>query len=181
MVRVCCVFIRVVVPVSPPSKDVRGDGLTFVFRLDGNATVAYRWTQHVSGDGSVVQGGHVATDSATRTSLSTVDQFIVAAHGYLAVGGGSAEGSNALRLDEDLSTCFAGPSDTFRNPPLAPEEQLQPFSIGEGGRERHGCTVHIMLLEVLSTMHGECLLLLGFHERLCCVVLCCICWLCCVV
>lgn len=105
--------------MSPPSKEVRGDGLTFVFRLDGTATRAYRWAG----------GGDEHSEEGVQSS--TVNQFLVCSEDYLAVGGGSAEGSNALRISADLSTCSAGPSDTFSNPPLAPEEALQPFMLGE--------------------------------------------------
>ena len=87
-----------------------------MFRLSGSSSAEYRWT--------------CSLPSSTPGINSTKEQFIVASHDYLAIGGGSAEGSNALRIDADLATCFAGPSDTFANPPLAPEEVTQPFMIG---------------------------------------------------
>jgi hypothetical protein len=95
--------------------------MTFIFRLDGEASTAYRWTGH--------EDQKISAKSPTEL-CSTRNQFLVASYEYLAVGGGSALGSNAIRIDSDLATCFAGPSDTFSNPPLAPEEEIQPFSIG---------------------------------------------------
>jgi hypothetical protein len=120
---------------------VRGDGLTFVFRLDGEASVVYRWTrasqkkgegeeEGEGGGGSMVSSASPGSERTEEVD-STSDQFLVAAHDYLSVGGGRALGSNALRIDADLASCFAGPSDTFSNPPLAPEESIQPFAIGE--------------------------------------------------
>ena len=102
----------IVVPVSPPSKDVRGDGATFVFRLSGSDSRAFKW-------------------NSSDSELATHNQFIIATADYLAIGGSSAHASNAIRVDADLSTCCAGPSDTFNNPPLAPEESIQPFIIGK--------------------------------------------------
>jgi len=116
------------VPLSPPSKEVRGDGMVFIFRLDGDNSAVYWWT----GLNKEGEKELACTESSLTTEpSSTTDQFLVAAHDYIAVGGSSIHGANALRIDEDLAKCFAGPSDTFANPPLAPEEEVQPFDIDE--------------------------------------------------
>ena len=123
-------------PISPPSQEVRGDGRTFVFRLDGEDSAAYRWSGTTSSttDTDTDCTSNNTGSNKTRSELekeSTVNQFVVAGHDYLAVGAGQALGSNALRIDADLASCYAGPSDTFANPPLAPEELMQPFMIGK--------------------------------------------------
>lgn len=105
----------ITVPLSPPSSSVRGDGAMFVFRLEGDASRAFHWA------GAAAESG----EGSTR------EQFLVATRCYLAIGGAEESGSNALRIDSDLAMCSAGQSDTFCNPPLAPEERMQPFFIGE--------------------------------------------------
>ena len=67
----------------------------------------------------------------TSGSALTHQQFAVCSIHYIIFGGSSKEGTNALRIDEDLKTCFCGPSDTFDNEPLLMEEPLQPFIVGK--------------------------------------------------
>lgn len=56
---------------------------------------------------------------------------MVSCRDYIAIGAAAALGTNALRLDSDLRFCSSGPSDTFQNPCLAPEEDLYPTIGGE--------------------------------------------------
>jgi hypothetical protein len=56
----------------------------------------------------------------------TRNQYVVSCYDYIAIGAAAALGTNALRLDGDLRFCSSGPSDTFQNPCLAPEEDLYP-------------------------------------------------------
>jgi hypothetical protein len=51
---------------------------------------------------------------------------VVSCRDYIAIGAAAALGTNALRLDGDLRFCSSGPSDTFQNPCLVPEEDLYP-------------------------------------------------------
>lgn len=90
--------------ISPPSKFVRGNGEVFVFRLSPPAAV-YRWVRIPS-----------EANKATR------NQFIVSTMMFLAFGASEENACNAIRLDSDLQNCSSGYSDTYMNPPLAPEE-----------------------------------------------------------
>jgi hypothetical protein len=57
-------------------------------------------------------------------------QYCVSQHDALIFGGSLEHGSNAIRICGDLRTCSCGPSDTYENPCLVPEE-TDPFIIGE--------------------------------------------------
>ncbi|CAE7450156.1 TLDC2, partial [Symbiodinium microadriaticum] len=114
------------VPISPPSNSVRGNGTTFVFRLCGDTSASYRWDgEESSGVVNPLVGNLVSSRSSTR------DQFVMCTEDCIMLGGSAEHGTNALRIDHELKTCASGPSDTYRNPPLAPEEFVQPFVIGE--------------------------------------------------
>jgi hypothetical protein len=147
------------VAISPPSQRVRGDGRTFVFRLDGQNAQCYKWThrsrqQGAAGAGSVPVTGAAASGPETETGTEKDDiisgealahqQFAVCSINYLIIGGSAVHGTNALRLDSDLRSCFCGPSDTFENEPLVPEEETQPFAVGETMRLLAAClcTLH---------------------------------------
>lgn len=112
------------VPISPPSQRIRGDGRTFIFRLDGQHAKCFKWRYHAHLDDS-------EASEMTSGSALTHQQFAVCSIHYIIFGGSSKEGTNALRIDEDLKTCFCGPSDTFDNEPLLMEEPLQPFIVGK--------------------------------------------------
>lgn len=110
------VVIGAFLPVcmSPPSSVVRGTGLTFVCRLNGELAACYRW--NAKGE---------AEDRAT------VHQFAMCREDCIIFGGSAEHATNAIRIDAELKTCYCGPSDTFNNPALAPEEPVQPFIIEE--------------------------------------------------
>lgn len=96
----------------------RGNGTAFVFRLSGDTSACYRWEP--------MQG----SDRQDGTLSAAHAQFALCATDYIIVGGSAFHGTNALRIDSELKTCYSGPSDTYGNPPLAPEERIQPFVIG---------------------------------------------------
>lgn len=107
------------VAMSPPSPDVRGDGQTFVFRLNGDSAGCFKW-------------GVKEDDDSVFSSMSQAhQQFAICAADHIAFGGSSEYGTNAIRIDSELQSCFSGPSDTFRNPILVPEEETQPFAVGK--------------------------------------------------
>jgi hypothetical protein len=144
------------VAISPPSQRVRGDGRSFVFRLDGQNAQCYKWThrsrQHgATGAGSVPVTGADASGPETGPERDDISgealahqQFAVCSINYIIIGGSAVHGTNALRLDSDLRSCFCGPSDTFENEPLVPEEETQPFAVGETMRLLAAClcTLH---------------------------------------
>jgi hypothetical protein len=105
------------VPISPPSNNVRGNGTAFCFRLYGDTSACYRWESHTKLP--VAEG-----TAATR------DQFALCTEQGIIIGGSASHGTNALRIDAELMTCYSGYSDTYSNPPLAPEEEVQPFVVG---------------------------------------------------
>mmetsp|Transcript_2692 Transcript_2692/g.4044 ORF Transcript_2692/g.4044 Transcript_2692/m.4044 type:complete len:538 (+) Transcript_2692:191-1804(+) len=110
--------------LSPPSKKLRGNGLTCCFRLRGIDIDCYRWRHTRSALNN-------SDDPETSESDSTHQQFAICTAEYIIFGGSAKHGTNAIRIDSDLRTCYCGPSDTYNNPPLAPEEQIQPFAIDE--------------------------------------------------
>mmetsp|Transcript_16787 Transcript_16787/g.25232 ORF Transcript_16787/g.25232 Transcript_16787/m.25232 type:complete len:518 (+) Transcript_16787:161-1714(+) len=118
-------------PIAPPSMDVRGDGQCFCFRLDGPNAAKFPWTSPEEKIGS--------------STLVTATQFAHCTPTYMAFGGSNQHGTNALRIDSDLSQASSGPSDTYDNPPLAPEEPRQPFQVqnvevfcGRSSMAKHG-------------------------------------------
>jgi hypothetical protein len=50
---------------------------------------------------------------------------------YIAFGGSSIEGSNAIRLSNDLSSCSCGPSDTYNNPRLVDTDLPDPLKVSD--------------------------------------------------
>jgi hypothetical protein len=90
--------------IAPPAASIRGDGLCFCFRLDGSDAQCYRWVGQ--------------TQDSVQALQATQLQFAICANDYMAFGGSSQHGTNALRLSADLMTCDTGPSDTYNNPPL---------------------------------------------------------------
>ena len=114
------------VPVSPPSPRVRGDGRTFIFRLDGSSAKCYGWKHR--------ERANDAPDGPSDMDLAADlahQQFAVCSSAFIIIGGSAKHGTNALRIDSDLKTCYCGPSDTFDNDPLVPEELSQPFTVGK--------------------------------------------------
>jgi hypothetical protein len=110
------------VPISPPTDSIRGNGTAFVFRLTREKCSAYKWLMdHDFPNGEGTNGG----------GGSTSEQFAMFTSEYILIGGSAMHGTNAIRIDSELKTCACGPSDTYHNPPLLPEELVQPFIIGE--------------------------------------------------
>jgi hypothetical protein len=101
-------------PFSPPSKDSRGDGTCFVFRLNGSKPKIYKWALDGYKDLSKKQ-----------QEDATLNQFAVCSHDFLLFGGDAAHGTNAIYIDQDLKTCVSGRSETYANPPLVPEGKNQ--------------------------------------------------------
>lgn len=100
--------------ISPPSFAITGDGQCFCFRLNGESASKYEWISPAE--------RHQTRETASATS-STWDQFALCAPEYMAFGGSEKHCTNAIRLDNDLSICSSGHSDTYNNPPLVPEER----------------------------------------------------------
>jgi hypothetical protein len=157
------------VAMSPPSPDVRGDGRAFVFRLDGDNAGYYKWDNRSSSSGrggEMVPYGNMMVSSMGQAH----QQFAICTREYIMIGGSSVYGTNALRVDAELQTCFSGPSDTFNNPALVPEETRQPFVIGKScfGRSTYacllcagGCVRHVVWLRVLMVHDASlCLLII---------------------
>lgn len=103
--------------LSPPSNRIRGNGECFVFRLSSPAA-AYKW---------------VHNPAVKNNKQSCYNQFVVSSHRYIAFGASTDGSNNAIRIDSDLRTCDSGPSDTFQNEHLIPEELVEglasPFEI----------------------------------------------------
>lgn len=104
------------VAVSPPSVDVRGDGDCFCFRLDGPNAAKYPWKP--------------PEEKIGLSDIATTSQFAHCTHQYLAFGGSQEFCTNAIRIDSDLLSGSTGPSDTYDNPSLVPEEK-SPFRMGD--------------------------------------------------
>ena len=107
--------------LGPASHEVRGDGQCFLFRLNGESAGKYEWASPHE---------RSSPPNATSTSSSgTYNQYALCASNFMSFGGSEKHGTNAIRLDNDLSSCLCGHSDTYNNPPLVPEESHQPFSV----------------------------------------------------
>jgi hypothetical protein len=98
-------------PVSPPSFAITGDGQCFCFRLNGELASKYEWASPAE------------RQRSSNSTSSTWDQFALCAPEYMAFGGSEKHCTNAIRLDNDLSICSTGHSDTYNNPCLVPEER----------------------------------------------------------
>ena len=110
------------VALSPASKDIRGDGQCFLFRLDGQKAISHRWAAE---DLSVSQQAAASNDV-------TLNQFAVCNEGYMLFGGSSQHGTNAIRVETDLKYCECGPSDTYGNSQsIVPEEAGRRFLLAE--------------------------------------------------
>jgi hypothetical protein len=105
------------VAVSPPSVDVRGDGDCFCFRLEGPNAAKYPWKS--------------PEEKIGTSDISTTSQFAHCTHDYMAFGGSQELCTNAIRIDSDLLSASTGPSDTYDNPCLVPEEKANPFRVGD--------------------------------------------------
>jgi hypothetical protein len=96
--------------------------MCFCFRLDGEATACCnRWVGQ--------------THYSVRALQATQFQFAVCSNDFMAFGGSSQYGTNALRLSADLLTCEAGESDTFCNASLVPESRSNGVGLKVGGVE----------------------------------------------
>lgn len=105
------------VAVSPPSVSVRGDGDCFCFRLDGPNAAKFPWKS--------------PEEKIGTSTASTTSQFAHCTSTYLAFGGSEKHCTNAIRIDSDLLSGSTGPSDTYDNPVLVPEERANPFRMGD--------------------------------------------------
>jgi hypothetical protein len=104
----CLVAAFITTTISPPSGEIRGDGNSFVCRLDGPDAACYRW---------------IGKDKNEELQHKfTNNQFGVFSEKNIMIGGSREKGENAIFIDSDLSTCFFGVSDTFGNPQLAPND-----------------------------------------------------------
>jgi hypothetical protein len=119
------------VPISPPTDSIRGNGTAFVFRLTRDKCDAFKWLQDYDQSLSSRASGD-SEDCRNRSSGSaTSQQFAMFTSEFILIGGSALHGTNAIRIDSELKTCSCGPSDTYHNPPLLPEELIQPFIIGQ--------------------------------------------------
>jgi hypothetical protein len=103
-------------PLGPPSFGVKGDGQCFVFTLDGTKSAAYNCPRIINEE-MLVAG--------------TMTEYAYANMEYIAFGGSSIEGSNAIRLSNDLSSCSCGPSDTYNNPRLVDTDLPDPLKVSD--------------------------------------------------
>lgn len=101
--------------ISPPSMDVRGDGQCFCFRLDGANAAKFSWS--------------APEDKIGVSDTATANQFAHCCSSYMAFGGSRLHGTNALRIEADLAHASSGPSDTYNNSALVPEEDKQAFDV----------------------------------------------------
>ena len=132
-------------PFKFPSFTTRGNGQSFLFRLaeeyapaeemkdrerdreriesvrKGKAT-KYPWAENghtrSSYDEQCRDLYRVHADSAARNSTGsggTLSQFAVFAPSFISFGASENYGTNAIRIDSELSTCHCGPSDTYGN------------------------------------------------------------------
>lgn len=122
------------VPISPPTDSVRGNGTAFVFRLTREKCEAYRWNSDNNNNNNI-NGISNNNDTHQNVTISSHEmasvQFAIFTSENILIGGSALYGTNAIRIDSELKTCYCGPSDTYHNPPLLPEELIQPFIIGE--------------------------------------------------
>jgi len=91
------------------SSAVRGDGTCFVCRFgDGNVddSVVYKW-----------QPSFGSSDDESNESNGSTEQFMIATPIMMDMGSG------ALRLNEDMTIAFSGPSATFNNKVLVREKE----------------------------------------------------------
>lgn len=78
-------------PLSPYSQEVRGNENSFLFRLDGPK--------------GAVQFNPVKHNIDTNNEIS---QYAVCTRDSMRFGGSIANMSNAIRINDDLKTCFSG-------------------------------------------------------------------------
>lgn len=103
--------------ISPPSGAVRGDGNSFVCRLDGPEAGCYRWVGK-----SEKNTSSASLDSLASSNAFTRSQFGLFLESCILIGGSQVKGENAVHISGDLSSCIFGASDTFGNGPLAPHD-----------------------------------------------------------
>lgn len=102
--------------ISPPSGAIRGDGNSFVCRLDGPEAACYRWV------GRTADNSDSSTDELVKSNNFTRSQFGLFLDSCIMIGGSQVKGENALYLSSDLAYCVFGSSDTFGNTQLAPHD-----------------------------------------------------------
>jgi len=114
----------VAVPVSPPSKETRGDQYTAVFNLAEEGVPGEEGQESEKCVGFYPWIGLNNREKLGEDPNVSEMQFVVARIGYLCFGASEQSGSTALRFDEDLRILYTGSSDTFGNPPLLPQKCL---------------------------------------------------------
>jgi hypothetical protein len=87
------------------------------FRLEGPNAAKYPWKS--------------PEEKIGTSDISTTSQFAHCTHDYMAFGGSQEHCTNAIRIDSDLLSASTGPSDTYDNPCLVPEEKANPFRVGD--------------------------------------------------
>lgn len=107
--------VYITAAISPPSGAVRGDGNSFICRLDGPEAACYRWVGKIPANTR-------STDNPLSSDSFTRSQFGIFLSNSIMIGGSDIKGENAVHLNGDLSSCFFGASDTFGNGPLAPHD-----------------------------------------------------------
>lgn len=106
--------------MKTPSKRIVGNGETFLFTLDASRkgrAKKYPWVKskfrRASNDLYCIEG--VDSQAASASMEGTVIQFAVFSSGSITFGASGEHGTNAIRMDSDLSRCHCGPSDTYGN------------------------------------------------------------------
>jgi len=139
-----------------PSSKVRGNGNGFLFTLSDNtpnikAQLAkkYLWAglPPISSTQSPLYEVVSMPVNKGASRQGTLTQFSVFSNSFISFGGSDKHGTSAMRLDEDLSICHCGPSDTYGN---------NDFSILD--RIRGGdCKVIIRLIVLLMMIYSQVL------------------------
>ena len=70
-------------------------------------------------------------ESNVHLGSATFHQFIHCTVDYMAIGGSSKHGTNAIRITSDLMLCSCGHSDTYNNSSLTPDEPNDPWYISD--------------------------------------------------
>jgi TLD len=108
-------------PLKAPSKRIMGNGETFLFTLDSSRKVGrakkYPWVKSkYRKSSSDLYNVEVLDLAATDVPLEgTFIQFAVFSPASITFGASGEHGTNAIRMDSELSRCHCGPSDTFGN------------------------------------------------------------------
>lgn len=127
------------------SSKVRGNGECFLFTLSESPQDSHNDT-HSSSHSSSRSSSNESTKARkfqwanantspdqSSGNESTIFQFAVFNSTYMSFGASLKHGTSAIRIDDDLSVCHLGPSDTYSNP-----DSSILGEIGEGRSEKGG-------------------------------------------